>query len=377
MWWRWPCLFLFLLTGLRAAAQQSSIGSLLPQYHKMGWIRIFDGLSNMGWHATGKGSWNIVQGAFVSPTSNPSLLETTTLFGDFEMQLEYRLEKASDASILLRCPSGTPDALNSYTIKLTNSLPGPISWRKINIHAQGDLISIFSLESEHTIVNNSHAHWGSICLVSGKGSVWFRDLRLRPLNTHPLFDGKSLTGWHPLPDQKATFEVTKEGLLHASGGTGELHTDGKWDSFILQCEVETNSLHAQGGLLFRADPDQTGNGYEDHIRNEWENIDHTKPVDYGTGGIYLRQAAREVVSKDMEWNSLTLAVQGNHIVSWVNGYLVADFMDTRPPSPSDARKGTRTTSGCIGLLLHSDGSDISFRNIRIEPMSAEPAVRTK
>lgn len=366
---RWICLLLSLLGCLSVQAQQTPVGSLPAQYHALGWIRIFDGLSLAGWQTGGKGSWTIDQGALVSPADGRTSLQTTTLFGDFEFEFEYRLAKASDASILVRNPSGNPSEQHAFVLKLTNSKPGTIYWRRVHILAQGEHIAVFSQESENAIVNNSRSPWGTICLLPGKGQAWFRDLRLRPIRTHSLFDGKSLAGWKPLPNQTAHFEVTPDGLLHASGGSGELRTDAQWDSFILQCEVKTNTPHAQGGVLVRAIPDQPGNGYEDHIRNQWQGIDHTMPVDYGTGGIYLHKAVREVVSNDSEWTSLTFAVEGSHFTSWVNGYLVADYRDTRPPDRSDARKGARTAAGSIGLVLHNDASDISFRNIRIEPMA--------
>ena len=84
------------------------------------------------------------------------------------------------------------------------------------------------------------------------------------------------------------------------------------------------------------------------IWNGWKDDDRTKPVDYGTGGIYNRQEARKVVSTDNEWFTMTVVAHGNHIATWVNGYQTADFTDTRP-TKTNARDGSwtkRAPSAC-------------------------------
>jgi uncharacterized protein with LGFP repeats len=87
-------------------------------------------------------------------------------------------------------------------------------------------------------------------------------------------------------------------------------------------------------------------------------------VDFGTGGIYNRQPARKVVSRDREWFTKTVIAAGKHIAVWVNGYLVSDWTDTRPEK-DNARQGARTRAGSIGLQGHDPTTDLSFRNIQI------------
>ena len=66
---------------------------------------------------------------------------------------------------------------------------------------------------------------------------------------------------------------------------------------------------------------------------------------------------------------MTLFVSGNHIASYVDGYEVADFTDTRPvTADKNARNGRRDEPGCIGLQGHDPTTDLSFRNIRIVEM---------
>jgi hypothetical protein len=40
-----------------------------------------------------------------------------------------------------------------------------------------------------------------------------------------------------------------------------------------------------------------------------------------TGAISNRQKARKVVSSDNEWFTMTVLAQGNHLATWVNGFL--------------------------------------------------------
>ncbi len=111
-------------------------------------------------------------------------------------------------------------------------------------------------------------------------------------------------------------------------------------------------------------PGQFWSGYESQIRNQWRGDDRSRPVDYGTGGIYNLQPARRVVSSDNQWFTKTIIARGNHIAVWVNGYQVSDFTDTRPVNKS-GRRGTKLDKGPISFQGHDPTTDLSFRNIRI------------
>jgi Domain of Unknown Function (DUF1080) len=193
-----------------------------------------------------------------------------------------------------------------------------------------------------------------------------RRIRLKPLGLEPIFDGKGLTGWKEIenPKTKSKFTITKDGWLNVKNGPGDLQTKRQWDDFLLQLECISNGTHLNSGVFFRCLPEQFWSGYEAQIRNEWKGNDRTKPVDYGTGGIYNRQAARRVVSSDHEWFTMTVIAEGTHLAVWVNGYPTADFTDNRPPATS-ARKGSKVDKGPISIQGHDPTTDLSFRNIRI------------
>ncbi|HEV3144559.1 MAG TPA: DUF1080 domain-containing protein, partial [Gemmataceae bacterium] len=89
-----------------------------------------------------------------------------------------------------------------------------------------------------------------------------------------------------------------------------------------------------------------------------------------TGAIYRRQPARKVVSSDHEWFTMTIAAHGNHLATWVNGYQVTDFTDTREPN-ENARNGSKTGKGAISLQGHDPTTNLDFRNIRIVELPAK------
>src|SRR5262249_5410935 len=130
--------------------------------------------------------------------------------------------------------------------------------------------------------------------------VALRNIKLRPLDLSPIFNGKDLTGWREIPGKKSKFTVTKEGWLNIKNGSGDLQTEGQWDDFVLQLECISNGKHLNSGVFFRCVPGQFWSGYEAQIRNQWQGEDRTKAGDYGTGGMYKRQPARRGVSRSQE-----------------------------------------------------------------------------
>jgi hypothetical protein len=197
-----------------------------------------------------------------------------------------------------------------------------------------------------------------------EGRVRFRDVKLRPLGLRRFFNGKDLTGWMEIPDRKSVYSVTSEGWLNVKDGPGDLQTVSKWGDFILQMELISHGEHLNSGVFFRALPGQFWSGYESQIRNQWQDDDRSRPVDFGTGGIYNRQPARRVVSNDHEWFTKTIAVHGRHMSVWVDGLQVSDFTDLRDPHES-ARQGYRAAAGVVSLQGHDPTTDLSFRNLRI------------
>ena len=402
------------ITPLRA--QQSDTpgpngyrGPLPRDEFEAAWVRLFDGETTYGWQERGSGSasggstptvggdaaktdgsapkgWSIDQAA-LQVKDSATTIATKAEFGDFELAGECWLENQGGATLSLRAPGeGSLTAKNAVQIRFMPSgrtaaksdtyLVPQGKWQPFAITLEGGKFTHLADSKGKRIESNIAPRRGVIALTgSGKGTAKFRSLKLRPVGFKSLFNGKDLTGWKEVPDHKSVFSVTKDGTLNIKNGNGEIQSEGVYGDFALSLDVYSNGDHLNSGVFFRELPGQFWAGYEDQIRNQWQGEDRTKPVDYGTGAVYNRLPARKVVSSDREWFTLTLFVSGNHISSFVNGYLVADFTDTRPvAADKNARNGARTEAGCIGLQGHDPTTDLSFRNIRITEMApAKPA----
>ncbi len=149
----------------------------------------------------------------------------------------------------------------------------------------------------------------------------------------------------------------------------DLQSEGEYGDFVFQLEIFSNGTHLNSGVFFRALKGQFWSGYEAQIRNQWQGDDRTKPVDIGTGGIYNRQPARRVVSRDRQWFTMSIIAHGPHMATWVNGIQIADFTDQRPAN-TNARQGYRAEPGVISLQGHDPTTDLSFRNLRIAELPA-------
>ncbi len=194
-----------------------------------------------------------------------------------------------------------------------------------------------------------------------------------PATKEKLFTGKSLDGWKVNavdPKRMASkWEVTKDGELSVKNGPGDLVTEKEFDNFVLQFECKTLGKALNSGVFFRCIPGQYQNGYEAQIQNAFKDNDRTKPADFGTGAIYRRVPARKVVSNDNEWFTMTVAADGKHIATWVNGYQTVDWTDDRKDS-DNPRQGYRAAKGPLSIQGHDPTTDILFRNIRIAELPA-------
>src|SRR5262249_22562844 len=182
--------------------------------------------------------------------------------------------------------------------------------------------------SGETSDRGAHGH----LMLQGNGFI-VRNLKLHPLNTAPVFNGKNLDGWKEHPGKKSKFSVTKEGWIRVKDGPGDLQTTGEWADFIQQAECNSNGKNLNSAIFFRCLPGQYQMGYEAQIHNGFgpekdytleifdpktnRSIEKKKEkftaIDYGTGAIYRRMPARVQAAQDNEWFTMTVVAQGRHL----------------------------------------------------------------
>jgi 3-keto-disaccharide hydrolase len=206
-----------------------------------------------------------------------------------------------------------------------------------------------------------------ILLVSLFASIAFaqqRDQRPPPPDTGwvSLFNGKDLTGWVKVGEEK--WEV-EDGTIHGLGITkeyGYLRTEKKYVNFHLslrfKCEADGNS-----GVFFHSEFKPGTATITQGLQFEIDrNIAHHTGGLYGDGRQWIvwPSPENEMVIRPNDWNDFLLKVEGNHYVSRLNGVVLVDFTDPAP----------RSFDGYIALQLHSGGlGNMRFKDIFIRDLS--------
>jgi len=353
-----------------------------------GWISLFDGISLFGWNVPDNTNWRVENGSLVADGGNPGLLTTPFEFDDFELRCDFHLEAGGNSGVFLRTAANAASPVtDTYEVNIcdshethpTGSLVGrhraspvpPVEgeWHTFHVRCERNRIRVrldgtgivdFRDDTENTRES------GFIGLQMNGGRIAFRNVCVRPVGTSDLFDGGSLSGWSVVDGSNSSFEVIN-GAIHVRDGPGFLQTDSTYGDFLLHVEARTNGDSLNSGVFFRAQSgtrDAPSHGYEMQIQNGFRNDDRTLPADSGTGAIFRRAPARYVVANDREWLTATLLAQGDRLATWVNGYQVVNWQDTRDPH-ENPRRGRRLDAGHISLQGHDPTTDLDFHVIRI------------
>ncbi len=339
------------------------------------WIHLFDGESLYGWTVFGDGNWRVEEGVIVMDEGDSGFIATTARFADYELQATLRVTGEGGGGIAFRTPlSGYTRDQGGDVVNL-NAGDANVAFSDVRIRVIGDKAEAWV--NEHAVAVSPRNARGHIAIQfhnyhrdRGKPKIEVKEVKLRPLVMRSIFNGENLDGWNIIPDRKSIFSVV-DGALNIKDGNGQIETAEMFKDFMLQLDIISNGEHLNSGVFFRGPAGVFWRGYEAQIRNQWMRDDRTKPVDFGTGGVYGVNPARKVVSTDHEWFNMTIVCCANHMAVWVDGYLVADFTDTRPvDSGGDGKNGYVPDAGTIHLQGHDPATDLSFKNIHIQEYSA-------
>lgn len=374
-----------------APAVQASPPTLTAAELADGWISLFDGQTLFGWKAHSKADWAVKDGAIKVTGGEKGLLCTSVQFDNYVLKCDFRAAKDTNSGLFLRtapvlgmddvktkcyelniAPPDNPFPTGSFVGRLKGKeVPERAGeWQSFEAALDGSKCTV-KLNGETVLeyTDPAPAHRGYIGLQLNTGACEFKNIKLKPLGLESLFNGKDLTGWKNHPDSKSTFTVARPGEIHVtSTGRGALESSKQLGDFVLQMEAISHAPQLNSGLFFRCIPGELTNGYECQIHNGYKNGDRAQPVDFGTGAIYRRIAARRVVPNDKEWFTMTIAADGPQIAVWVNGYQVTDWTDDRKPN-KNPREGLRTEAGTLQLQGHDPTTDLSFRNIRARELA--------
>lgn len=227
-------------------------------------------------------------------------------------------------------------------------------------------------------------HEGKLGDLDGDGDL---DILLKPYNHKTpridvllnsgagwrnLFNGKNLTGLQSADGGKPSEKwVAENRVLVRKPGAGMIWTKERFGDFILDLEFKTEG---NSGIFFRTDNpgDCVQTGIEMQVYNRVNN-----PSKYSCGAVYDALAPSKEMTKDGQFNHVTITAIDNKITIVLNGEQIID-MDlnqwTQPNTNPDGKKNKFNTAlkdfkreGHIGFQDH--GANVWYRNIRIKPLS--------
>ncbi len=285
-------------------------------------------------------------------------------------------------------------------------------WNDYKIQAIGDHLQTWLNGQKISDIYDHQLRSGIIALQVHSGKtppvhVSFRKIRLADLGDgsgwKSLFNGKDLDGWHTQGEKNVwTVEDGQiVGELVKPSPYAYLATDRKLDDFELKIDMKFDSDQGNSGVFFRCSfPPQctkcnevarnlpedvadfkcpkAGCGstgckpMKDRVHIHGPQCEFAPAKDTGSptaavydarghGWVNVKQVTDHMkkMNREKDWNELRLLAHGNHIIAWLNGYLVSDITDYDFPK-----------EGIIALQMHETKNPIKvrFRNIQIRPL---------
>lgn len=176
-----------------------------------------------------------------------------------------------------------------------------------------------------------------------------------------LFDGKTFKGWKATKENPDAFSI-KDGALVTNGNRSHLFYVGDekpFKNFHLKVDVMTEK-GANGGIYFHThyqEKDWPKYGFECQVNQshgDWKK----------SGSLYDVVNVKKNFAKDNEWYTQEIIVQGNHVVTKINGQMVVDYKE-----PAGTRPGKQFTrkldEGTFALQSHP-GTKVYYKNIRVK-----------
>jgi len=354
--------------------------------------------------------WKVIDGVLVFDGNGESLC-TAKDFDDFELLVDWKIEKFGDSGIYLRgspqvqiwdpeqWPEGSGGLYNNKKgpSKPMKCVDNPIGeWNTFRIKMIDERVTVHLndvLVVDNVVIEN---YWeldkpiylsGQIELQSHNSPLYFRNIFIHEIlpergvhglteqeiaeGFEPLFNGKDLTGW----TGDTTSYVAEDGkiVIYPKRGSGNLYTEKEYSDFILRFEFKLTP-GANNGLGIRAPlaGDAAYLGMELQILDNTAHIyKDLKPYQYH-GSIYgIVPAKRGHLRPVGEWNYEEVIARGRRIIVNLNGVTIvdADIDEASTPETLDGKDhpGLKRDKGHICFLGH--GSRVEFRNLRIRELN--------
>jgi len=396
-WLRKPWAMVLVVVSLIAAYRPSEAArpedpnALLPGENEQGFVSLFNGRDLAGWvmDRTDTESFVVNDGVIqcTGKGDYETILRTQQMYENFELRLEYMTPGWCEGGVLFHVPpvgratrmgikvqiyhqvgvkpeptvAGSifgvlaPPKDMAKPAKQWNDLRVLMDWPRLRVELNGELLHDVNVEKIEDLKYRERTGYIALQDLGSKPS--FRRIRIRTLPAkdkwESLFNGRDFTGWHEA--DKARWEV-KDGVIHASNGTGYQISDKKYKDFELKATIRT-SPRSNGGIFFRWRREETKDkdrGYEAQVRN-------SPDASHPTGSLYEIERAREdEIAHENEWFVMHIIARGPHIVIRVDGKTV-----------SEVNNPQKLQAGSIALQMHSLNSWVEFKDIKIRELPPE------
>jgi HEAT repeat protein len=353
--------------------------------------------------------WSVGDGVLVFDGKGESLC-TARDYADFEMLVDWKIEKAGDSGIYLR---GSPQvqiwdaaANPEGSGGLYNNQKGPRKplekadrsvgeWNTFRIIMIGERVTVYlndRMVMDNTVLEN---YWerdkpiypsGQLELQAHGNRLSFKNINIReiPRDTRApgltdaekeegfitLFNGKDLGGW--TGDTKGYVAEAGKIVIYPDRGSGNLYTEKEYADFVFRFEFKLTPA-ANNGIGIRAplEGDAAYAGMEIQVLEDgspvyWD----LQPYQFHSSVYGVVPARRGILRPVGEWNTEEIVARGRRITVTVNGTRIvdADIDEASAGGTIDHRDhpGLKRDHGHIGFLGH--GSIVEFRNIRIREL---------
>ena len=388
-----------------------------------GWRLLFDGETPAGWRGYNREAfpdtgWAVIDGALVvgATSTDPDVaiggdIVTTESFADFDLKFEFMLSEVANSGVLYRVieeegaaiwhnapeyqvlddtayiEMGTMDMRthltgDNYDLHASGekTLRGPGAWNEGRIRVQNNLVEhwlngtktveyeLASPEWEALVAASKFAPYprygraasGPIGLQDHGRNVYYRNIRILPLESVSLFNGENLDGWRVHGTERWYVEAGEEGgeLVCESGPDAEygyLVTGETYRDFDLTVEFKQEADGNSGVFLRSSVEGTTVSGWQAEVA----------PPGLFTGGVYESYGRGWLVQPDPsldaalrmgDWNTMRIRADGDRIATWLNGTKMVDFEDEQ----------IGAGEGSVALQIHDGGGiKVRWRNLQL------------
>jgi hypothetical protein len=390
--------------------------TLSAEERAAGWELLFDGTSTAGWRGYGRsdfpsGGWTVENGELVGLSTTGDMdggdIVTVAEYTDFELVFDFKLGPATNSGVFYRVREHDGAALwevapeyqvlddtayfapeaeegrthrtgDNYDVHEATVRPtrGLGEWNTGRVVVDGSRVEHW-LNGELTVAYEyytdewealvaeskfprgiyARAGTGSIGLQDHGTPVWFRSIKIRPIEQAvPLFNGVDLEGWTVHGTEQ--WYVEDGDLVCESGpdaAYGYLRTNAQYTDFELTLEFKQEA-DGNSGVFFRSTLDGV-------VISGWQA--EVAPPGLFTGGIYESYGRgwliqpppdRDHALRMGEWNQMRIRVVGPRVTTWLNGTEMVDLTD----------ETIGQATGHIALQIHDGGGiKVRWRNLRL------------